>query len=108
MVINFKRRSFGTRLVNLGGGNPPWVLEQISSKHCTNSTNGWYETWIFYNTLIKLYFHHYMWFLGRIGIQDNSRNLLVILRLKPPMVDGSKYIQMISNCTIMCMNNFNT
>ena len=28
-----KGRSFRTRLVNLGGGNPLWVLEQISSKH---------------------------------------------------------------------------
>ena len=55
-----KGRSFRTRLVNLRGGNPPWVLEQISSKKCKNFTNGGYDTWICYNKLIKLYFHHHM------------------------------------------------
>ena len=42
----FKGLSSGTRLVNLGGGNPPWVLEQISSQHYTTFTNGGYDTWI--------------------------------------------------------------
>ena len=85
-----KGKSFGTRLVNLGGGNPPWVLEQISSKNCTKFTNGGYDTWIYYQTLIKVYLKHNMWFWGRIGIQGNSMNLLVILRFQPPMVDDSK------------------
>ena len=87
MVYNFQGISFGTRLVNLGGGNPPWVLEQISSQHCTTFTNGGYDNWIFYWKLIKLYLKHHMWLLGRIGIQGNSMNLLVILRFQPPMVD---------------------
>ena len=85
-----KGRRFGTRLVNLGGVNTPWVLEQISSKHCTTFTNGGNDTWIYYHTLIKLYLNHHMCFLGRIGIQENSMNLLVVLRFQPPMVDDSK------------------
>ena len=67
-----KGRSSRTRLVNLGGGNPPRVLEQISSKHCTKYTNGWYDTLICYNKLIKVYFQNYMWFLGRVGIQETQ------------------------------------
>ena len=86
----FKGIIFGTRLVNLGGGNPPRVLEQISSQHCTTFTNGGYGTWIYYKTLIKLYFKHHIQFLGRIWIQENSMNLLVVLRFQPPMVDDSK------------------
>ena len=86
----FKGISFGTRLVNLGGGNPPWVLEKISSQQCKTFTNGGYDTWLCYKTLIKLYFNHHMWFWGQIGIQGNSMNLLVILRFQPPMVDDSK------------------
>ena len=82
--------SFETRLVNLGGGNPPWVLEQVSSQHCTTFTNGGYDNCICYNTLIKLYFKQNMCFWGRICIQGNSMNLLVILRFQPPMVDDSK------------------
>ena len=86
----FRGISFGARLVNLGGADPPWVLEQISSQRYTTFTNGGYDTWLFYNTLIKLNFKHNMWFLGRIGIQENSMNLLVVLRFQPPMVDDSK------------------
>ena len=86
---------FRTRLVNLGGGNPPWVLEQISSQHYTYFTNGGYDTCICYQTLIKLYLKHHMWFWGRIGIQENSMNLLVVLRFQPPMVDDSKCSQIV-------------
>ena len=90
MVLNLQGNNFWDKTSQFGRWKSPWVPEQISSKHCTNSTNGWYETWIFYNRLIKVYLKNYMCFWGRIGIQENLGNLLVILRLKPPMVDGSK------------------
>ena len=55
MVFNFQGNKFWDKTSQFVGGNTPWVLEQISSQHCTTFTNGGYDTCIYYNTLIKLY-----------------------------------------------------
>ena len=90
MVCNFQGNKFWNKTSQFGRWKSPWFLRQISSQHCTTFTNGGYDTCIYYQTLIKLYFQHNMWFLGGIGIQENSMNLLVVLRFLPPMVDDSK------------------
>ena len=90
MVCNFQEKNFRDKTSQFGRWKSPLGPGTISSQHCTNFTNGGYDSWIYYNTLIKVYLKHHMWFWGRIGIQGNSMNLVVILRFQPPMVDDSK------------------
>ena len=90
MFWNFQGNNFRDKISQFGRWKSPWVLEQLSSQHCTNFTNGGYDTWIYYQTLIKLYLKHHMWFWGWIGIQENSINLLVVLRFQPPIINDSK------------------
>ena len=76
MIYNLQGKKFQDKTSQFGRWKSPWVLEKISSQHYTNFTNGGYDTWIYYKTLIKLYLKHHMWFWGRVGIQVNSMNLL--------------------------------